>query len=356
MLPSLAAGAANTSTIGDQVASGLSALPMSAHVSVGVLFLVGLVLWLTGQRVVRVGFVLLGGGVLGLGAYALGPALGLGLHPLILGVVGLLAGALMGLALFKFTVGSLCGLVGSILFPMIVVGALRIGVIPEGELELPQQRGALGLEQMQIPGVPLVEGATATPAERGEGGDLPEMPSLPEGLEELLPGESLDGLQRINDAITQNGENLSPSRFAGAIRGDDDPDGPGGISPDDPRLEPARKVARFLTQVAQELRPHWDGLNLRDRVLLIGAGVLGSTLGFLLGMTFAKTATAFLTAGIGAAIWLPGAVYLAHAGSPELAGKLALPTLVWVAAWAVLSLVGGGLQWMTRPKSSDSKA
>lgn len=355
MLPSLLASATQTSTIGDQVASGLSALPMSAHISIGVLFLVGLVLWITGQRVVRVGFILLGGGVLGLGAYALGPALGLGLHPLILGVVGLIAGALMGLALFKFTVGSLCGLVGSIVLPMIVVGALRIGVIPERDLELPQQNGRLGVERMQIPGVPLVDGATATPVRLGDGSDLPEMPALPEGLEEVLPSESLDGLRRINDAITQNGENLSPSRFAGAIGGDD-PDGPGGISPDDPRLEPARKVARFLTQVAQELRPHWDGLNLRDRILLIGAGVLGSTLGFLLGMTFAKTATAFLTAGIGAAIWLPGAVYLAHAGSPEFASRLALPTLAWVGAWAALSLVGGGLQWMTRPKSSDSKA
>jgi len=114
------------------------------------------------------------------------------------------------------------------------------------------------------------------------------------------------------------------------------------------------RVRAFFAQLADELSPIWKDLPARDRALLILASITGWAVGLALGMVIPKKSAAIVAAGAGAALWLPAALWLAHAAgmSPN-----AIPNdgLLWLGIWAGLSVLGAGIQWIVGARRSERR-
>lgn len=90
--------------------SALQSLPASGQAILLFAAAVGLVLWLVGRRILRMGFVLVASLSLAVGGYFIAPSLGIGADPVIAAGVGGLAGALLGWMVFRITVATTAGM------------------------------------------------------------------------------------------------------------------------------------------------------------------------------------------------------------------------------------------------------
>lgn len=275
-----------------QSVSDLS-LPPSAHAVLAGGVLVGVILWLFGRRLLRVGFVLAGGAAGAIVAYFASPALGLGADPVIAGGAGALAGALLGGLVFRVSVATAAGgLVGAIA----VAGA--VGLVPQTQTDL--------------------RGAAEAPLDWSG-----------------LVGPTLEW-------------KFEPEPFdLGSLDS-----GPEARTPD-----PAEQVRAFVDSLADEVRPRWNELPTTTRMRITSAGVVGFLLGLASGLFWPKRAAAAISGFIGPAIFLPCAALLALApDSPFPVALSSTPLsspLIWLGAWFALGLVGTAVQWTRRRPEAD---
>lgn len=275
-----------------QSVSDLS-LPPSAHALLLGGVLVGVVLWLFGRRILRVGFVLAGGVAGAIVAYFAAPALGVGADPVIAAGAGALAGALLGGLVFRVSVAAAAG---SLAGAMAVAGAVALA---------PQTQS-----------------------------DLRSAADAPVDWSGLI-GPSLEW-------------KFEPEPFdLGVFNAE-----PAARNPD-----PAEQVRAFVDSLAEELRPRWNELPTTTRMRITSAGVVGFLLGLASGLFWPKRAAAAISGFLGPAIFLPSAaVMLASPEAPEslasVRASLSSP-LIWLGAWFALGVVGTAVQWTRRRPEAD---
>lgn len=297
--------------------SAVQALPIAAHLLAGGVLGAGLILWCMGRRVVKPGFALVGGLVGGGAGFLLGPALGpaeIGGFPTpYVGLgVGAALGLIAGVMLFRFAVaistGAVLGLAG-------VLVSLIVMTSPETQAEAGDAIGAAALQTFQG-------------AEDGSAGETSGGGGDPAALAPPPPAEFTPS---VDSALSE--ETKQKMRAV------------------------AERVEAFLVALGDELRPRWEALPGRARLTILAAGLGGSVAGFLLGLVMPQRSSAAMTALFGAAVWLPAAVWLAHAFDAPGRQLLNLSALGWTVAWVIMAAIGFAAQvsGMRRPKKSEEE-
>jgi hypothetical protein len=275
---------------------GAGGIPWMLQVTLGLTVLAGIVLWVSGRRVLKptVGFIAAGAGAL-LGLLAV-PALApdAGVSPLVGCLGGWVIGLLSGILLYRPCVALLFGVALGAGTAVAAAGVLTlVANWPPPSFEGLFTSGSG--RQSQVAGVVGGRGSTEF---------------------------------RLTDSPT-------PAVSVQAIVG--------------PLAEGARDMAAAARDLGEclehEARLGWDQSSTRDRIIMCSAGGVGLLVGAWLGLSLPAWAASGVTALVGAAIWLPGAVWLAHATNLPGRDALSLPPTGWTIVWVVVSILGMAAQW-----------
>jgi hypothetical protein len=129
--------------LGHMATTKLGELPLSAHAIVLGVFVGGVILWLFGQKSMRLGFTLVGlfgGGFLGL---VIPAAFAMPVPPLVGALIGGVLGLIIGATLFRATVATSLAIILAIVAPLVAAAAMGLKFdpdqsrFPEIELSLP---------------------------------------------------------------------------------------------------------------------------------------------------------------------------------------------------------------------------
>lgn len=267
----------------DQTAQAFQGLPWGVHALVGAGAIAGIILWLAGRKVLKPTIVLLFALAGGAGALMLVPRVSFAQEApeLTWVAVGLAAGAVLGLALFRFAMAVALGAVLGLAAPLGAAVALEVTPAAPSEERF---AAAWGI---------------ASPGwERGDhtGGD------------------------------TGSGEGDTAPEHAEQPESDD-------------------RIRQAATLAGDELDAQWEGLPARDQAVLAGAAVGGAMLGVLLGLVMPVWASGAVSALLGPAVWLPSGVWLADAMAVPGREVLERTPVEWLCIWGVLAAVGLVVQW-----------
>jgi|GEM_PF-4121804 len=255
--------------------------------------LVGLALWLAGRKLLRPLFAVGAAGLLGaLGFF--GPAsLGITFSPHLTMAIGAVAGALVGLFLFRFAMAVVMASTMAIVSPVVL--AAIVGISASAGVAV-----ALSPDQQLLEGVPI------------QGTSAPATPAV-----------------QIDEAAPKASSNTSTA---------------------------ARKVAAFMKQAYLELEDRWVQLPIQNRILLLGVAASGAAVGFLAGLLIPKVVALFATALLGPLIWAPCALSFANLHSVNLAAIAPGSAQSWLFVWLGLSAVGVVVQWTAFPGKADKRS
>lgn len=265
---------------------GLSDLPWVVHVVVVLAMAAGIVLWLTGERLLKpltIVMCALVGGAIGFllipitpWSTAQGGTLtywhGLG--------CGAFVGALAGLLMFRSAIALGCGVVFGLLLPMLAAGLL-------------------GLTR---------------------GGDTPATGSPTAGSVSALMERVEQGAvgQAANAAVDKLPESAQPA---------------------------AESVRGFLTGASAKADETWSTLPALHRGVILLCAAIGLAGGVIMGLSMPGWACGAVSSLFGAAVWLACFVWMSNAMQLPWRAALDRPTLQWLAIWSIAGVIGMGVQW-----------
>jgi hypothetical protein len=277
----------------NQIVAAIQEHPMWAHAGLLTLLIAGVLLWVSGRRVLKPIFAVLGalaGGFLG---HAIVPGLGI---DNMFGVSGNLAGA---------AIGGAMGALAAILIFRVAIGVLSALVV--GGLAV---LGASIFIQTTEP--PAIELPTSDPSESAL---VEPETSLEEDSSSWRDQINLENAQKATE-------------------------------------EPGQFVGDLYRGFKAEL---WDPLEGGDKALLTASGLAGIVAGLALGVLAPRKTTALVTAFSGAGMWLPALYFLSQ--TLNLPGKAILERMPieWLAIWLVVSMTGLFIQWQGLTDRKKSK-
>ncbi|HED53025.1 MAG TPA: hypothetical protein ENJ00_02335 [Phycisphaerales bacterium] len=265
----------------NQIVAAIQEHPLWSQSGLIVLLIAGVLLWVSGRRVLKPIFAVLGalaGGFLGHTAL---PAVGID-H--IFGLTGDVAGA---------AVGGTLGALAAILIFRVAIGVLAAAVV-----------GGLAVLGASI----FVQTRPVPPPAQN--------PSSP--LVESRPAESPSEADQLSpDTLTLGDAN-------DAIR------------------EPGKFASDLYRGIKAEV---WDPLSTSDRALLTASGLAGIVAGLALGVLAPKKSTALVTAFAGAGMWLPATYFLSQALTVPGRALLERTPIEWLVIWFGVALTGLFIQW-----------
>lgn len=304
----------------EALSSTIEALPWGASAVAVVALGAGLLLWLRGRGVVRPAFAIGFAAIFGAIGFYGPPAVGLDIDPHLGLGVGLVLGALLGLAMFRFAMAVMLGATLGLAAPLIAGAALRL---EPTWLQLREEAPTETTEQRFIPG----EGGTDNFITWSE--------NILRDLGVPLP-ESREPADRDARSPEPREEGEAGERLV---------------------AEGAERVRNFLRALGEEARIEWNALSVSDRWILTGSAMLGVLVGFLSGLARPKHVAALVTGFAGAAMWLPAAAFLFKAHDLPGAGFLPASPLAWLVVWVAIAIVGALLQWTSlRPRADKSQS
>ena len=300
----------------DQFLPHLQSLPKAVLFLPGLGLLTGLVMWLTGRRVVRPVFAifgLLGGGILGffflpmLGveeiAKAPSPYIGL--------IVGAVGGLVAGIMAFRFAMAVSTAAVAAI------VASLGASVYLSYAAPMPdatdQTQAGLSADAQMLDGVAIEQ-----PFVDEETNESDQDQANTTDLESTEPNAEEEPLDLTELAI----------RSASA------------------------RTRAFLKELWLEISAAWSNLSPGHRLAISGSCMFGAVSGLLIGLVAPVRASAVVTAMLGAAVWLPSVSWLAHALNVPGKGMLDRGAMGWLVIWIVISLIGTVFQFTGLPGRS----
>ncbi|MDX2114651.1 MAG: hypothetical protein SFZ24_03390 [Planctomycetota bacterium] len=320
-------------------AQGIAALPWYAHVAVGLTLGAGLLLWVSGHRLMRPMLMALGavaGSVTGHLAPAVLDPTGTGLA---LTAAGAVCGAIAGWVLFRLLVAQTLAGVVAVAAVLGTAAFVRTGGAgteagePVLVLAAPEAAGAEGAES--------VTGAEVLALLREERLTHAEALRLARAMaahriEEMMTwarGAAAEQMERASEEA-ESGESAGG---AGAEVG-------GEALPEVSARRGGEIIGAFVRHAAWQLWAFWnEDVTPSGRIALMMSAVLGYLGGLALGLALPKRAAAVTTALLGAAVWLPSAAYLAIALGLPMSESMPADPGVWLLAWAAVA--GAGLLW-----------
>lgn len=299
-LPSFPSGVSEVST-------RISEMPVGLHIIVGVGLAAGLIMWLMGRRVLRPMFSGIGLAIGAAAGFFLAPGLGI---PSLTGIaspyIGLVAGGIIGLVAAALLFRTALALAAGATF----AAALSIGA-------------ATYLHFRPLASVP----APLAPIERflAPGDSQAQAPSA----EDVAP------TPRDYDPDAAPWDRVTPP-----------PDGRSSIG-DALENEAVAKAKEFMAATRQAISEQWASNPPPHRVVIFLAGVLGAGLGGLVGLVLPKRGAALVTSITGSAVWLPCALWTAHATGVPMTGVLDQPPPVWLGVWLGVATLGLTIQLLS---------
>ncbi len=302
------------SQLGDQLgemASGLSApqaLGDEARLVAGVGLVAGMILWLFGSRVLRSMFALLGA--------ALGAFVGLlllpltGLAPVETGwevlpsvsseQIGLLGGAILGVVLAFTLYRAVMALGSGFVFAAVglLAGLIYIQQMPDAGADAPQtesQAGAFDVGTLDSIDTSALREANEWLSSKSEGADAPTFDE--------------EGRLDVGAARAQLADAAQRSRV-------------------------------FMDKVGESSRSRWEALSARQRIVMLGAGLIGMAAGLLFGMTMPSRSAALMTAMAGSAVALGCGLMLAESYDMPRDWLLDQRPSTWAIGWGVAAAIG----------------
>lgn len=275
-------------------------LPLEAHLIVAAFTMAGLVFWIWGRKFLKPGFVVFGvlaGAAVG---YLATVGFGFPFSPIIPSVLLGALGMLFGWMAFRFAVAGAMGLVFTIAAPLIAVPIL-LGSVPEDA----PKKGPLSIQELLQDDIPILNGEVVS------------------GAQKLV--ETLNAPKIIEDA-------------GGEVAAAAD-----------------EQIRAFVKQLFREAEAEWLILPMTMRLGMLGGGLLAFATGFGLGMLMPKYASGLLASSVGAAVWLPGSVWLLQAMNVDVGKVAPQSTIVWVCLWLVLAVIGAFFQWRKKKKRADKE-
>jgi len=275
-------------------------LPVEAHLIVAAFTVAGLVFWLWGRKFLKPGFVIFGvlaGGAIG---YLVTVGFGLPFSPLIPAVLLGVLGMLFGWMAFRFAVAGSMGLVFTIAAPLIAL-PLLLGSLPENA----PKKGPLSIQELLQDDVPIFNGELDT------------------------------GTQKLFEAF------IAPKdveKAGGEVAAATD-----------------ARIRTFVKQVFSEAEAEWLNIPVSMQFGMIGGGLLAFATGFGLGMLMPKYAAGLLASSVGAAVWLPGSIWLLQAIHLDVRKIAPESTLFMVCLWLILAVIGAFFQWRKKKKRADKE-
>lgn len=293
----------------------IARLPWTAHAVALVVLVAGLVLWFTGEKMLRFlvsGVGLVVGGFMG---WSLVTAIGLPMPLWVGAIAGAAATLVVFLAVLRFAVAISLGATLAIIAPLIVVSGITANGSPlrDGSSD---RFGPLDENSIFLQDVPI------------------------ESAEIFSKNHLFGGYWRP----FENGEN-TPENAPNPPEKDASKSGEEPISD---------KVERLAGSVWSELAYVWNSQPTRDRGLLLLALVSGGAIGLAVGMVLPKKAAALVAAGLGAAMWLGAAVWLAHGAGIAPRVPLGDDPRLWLGIWVGISILGAGFQWIGSRRRADN--
>ncbi len=278
----------------NQIVAAIQEHKLWAHSGLIALLIAGAMLWISGRRVLKPTFAVLGalaGGFLG---NAVVPGLGI---DSMFGVSGGMAGA---------AVGGTLGALAAILIFRVAIGVLAATVVSG----LAILAASIFIQTSEPPA------AEFTATDDSESALLEPEHSLDEDSSGWRDQLTLENAQKATD---------EPKQFFGDL------------------------YQGFKAEL-------WDPLDSADKMLLTSSGLAGFVAGLALGVFAPKKTTALVTAFAGAGMWLPAIYFLSQ--SLNLPGKAMFERtpIEWLAIWLVISMTGLFIQWQGLKKKEESKS
>ncbi len=262
-----------------------------------VAFGLGVLLWLVGRRFVRPLFILLFAATGGAIGYLGPPALAINVSQPILMAVGLVGGALLGLAVFRVALAIAVG--GLLAFAAPIMASIVFSIAPSS-----------------------MSGEEAAPLR----------------AEQLL----LDDVPMEGESASENANAWSENHV-----------GPAPLTAEEAAEEAQAQVEAFLSQLREEAVAEWESLGAREQRILVLSSLSGALIGLLLGLMWPKHVAAAATSFVGAATWLPAGALLISAHGLPGADLLPSSAKIWLAVWLAVALVGAILQWTALKPRAD---
>lgn len=310
--------------IADEAFSFVQALPLEAHVAIGVMLLVGLGLWLFGAKLIKP-LAAITGLVLG-------------------GLVGMIAVPALGVEEFAGQPGALVGLgLGAVLGLVVAMMALKAAIIVAAGASFAAV-GFLG-GAIYVSNNPLPDDSPPAFA-------IDDADRASDGR--LLYTNPYSGKRMTIDELTATLREAN-SFLSGGIRtgGEEGEETPA----DDARLEAISARCEAIVREANDmLKRHWNALSTRERIVVSGATVGGLALGLLIGLVFPKKSTALISALAGSAIWLTAAVLLIDGYIPSMQALTDQPPTIWAFTWGAVFVLGLVIQMAGLGKPASEKA
>lgn len=336
------------------LARSLQALPLAVHALVALATIAGLVLWLVGRQVLRPVSTML--------ACAVGAVLGFILWPALAGpsagspylglAAGLAAGLVLGFALYRLTTAATLGAIMAAGLALVVSAGFSLA---QGGPRLAAASSLATADEPVMPEPSQGSGGEEQPTVLPEG--VPDQPPMVDpDLPEPPPPPKKQPPKPAIKQPTPAGTPTTPPKPAekkpsaksptGSPRPTDPLNITPGVSPGaGAELSAAAGAAQnFYGALRGEIGSRWEQTPAGERLWVLVAAVIGAGGGLIIGLVVPNWAAATVTAFLGAAIFLPGVVWLAN--SMELPGRafLNLSAMGWTVVWAAVAMVGLAIQ------------
>jgi len=265
-------------------------------------FIVGLILWLVGQKLLRVGMSVSGLVIGGVSAWVLlAPMTGAWVS---LGgvVVGAVAGCVAAWVMFRIWMGMTIAVLGA---GIGMSGALLLVGAPEAD-EAPT------IEQL----------ASIAPSDTEEEVSDEEAAEL-----NLDPSALLDGDTVLRDEAMEQAKSAAVSLRA--------------------------RLNDFAQWTRGEIGLRWEQLTRRAKITVAATAIIGAVVGMLIGLLMPKLAAAVQTAAVGAGLMVGAAYLIVNHYQPEQATWIAERAWALPLAVGLITMVGVIFQWAIFIRSTD---
>jgi hypothetical protein len=326
-------------------------LPWGVHLIVLAAAVGGVVLWLFGRQVIRPTTAIVGAALGAAVGFVMLPALApaAGVSPYLGLLAGLVIGLIAGAMLHRFTVAAVFSGVLAGGCSLLAVGLIHLS----GDQGLPaaavvaQGGTGLGGEEQPLrrpPSQPLppddrVLYPTEPPAPRPPAPPRDSAPARDRREPGTHAGPAARGPEPPSEQSASGTAQRAPtSRRAQTFK-------PGTA---------AYKAQQLYVTGRAALESQWEQTPRPHRMWIIGAGVIGAGVGVMAGVLMPGWAAAAVTSLVGAAIWIPAGVWLAHAFYLPGREALSLSPAAWAIIWLVIAGIGMAIQTQGLLPGSDS--